>query len=61
MNEAGQYPCDKCDKQFSYRHNLYRHIGIAHEGIKFPCAVNVTTKLQQNIIFLITFNLFMRD
>ena len=37
MNEAGQYPCDRCDKQFSYRKSLYQHIRSAHEGIKYPC------------------------
>jgi len=37
MNEAGQYPCNKCDKQFSNRSNLWRHNNNAHECIKFPC------------------------
>ena len=36
-NEAGQYPCDKCDKIFTSTSNLFRHIRIAHEGIKFSC------------------------
>jgi len=36
-NEAGQYPCNRCDKIFPYRFSLNRHIQSAHEGIKFPC------------------------
>ena len=37
LKEEGQFPCDKCDKKFLYRHGLMRHIKIAHDGIKFPC------------------------
>ena len=36
-NEAGQYLCNKCDKQFSYYKGLIAHIKSAHEGIKFSC------------------------
>ena len=36
-NEAGQFPCNRCEKQYSNRGNLDRHIKSAHEGIKFPC------------------------
>jgi len=36
-NENDQHPCDKCDKQFSQRKNLIRHMKHAHEGINFPC------------------------
>merc|ERR1719342_1913567 len=38
VNEAGQYPCYKCDKQFSYRRSLYQHNKSSHEGIKFSCS-----------------------
>ena len=38
VNEAGQYPCYKCDKQFSYSRSLYQHNKSAHEGIKFSCS-----------------------
>ena len=37
MNAAGQYPCNRCDKQFSLRKNLYRHMRSTHEGVKFSC------------------------
>ena len=37
MNEAGQYPCEKCDKYYTYKCDLKKHIQSAHEGIKFPC------------------------
>ena len=37
VNEAGKYPCNKCDKQFSHVPSLYKHKKSAHEGIKFPC------------------------
>ena len=36
-NEAGQFSCEKCDKQFSRKFNLDIHIKAVHEGIKFPC------------------------
>ena len=36
-NEAGQFPCNRCEKQYTRRDNLERHIQSAHEGIKFPC------------------------
>merc|ERR1712243_72123 len=36
-NESGQYPCNKCDKQFANYKNLYRHIKSAHEGLRFSC------------------------
>ena len=36
-NEAGQYPCNKCDKLYTRKDNLDRHIQSAHEGIKYPC------------------------
>ena len=37
MNEATQYHCNKCDKQFKNSGNLNRHIKSLHDGIKFPC------------------------
>merc|ERR1719342_574118 len=36
-NVAGHFPCDSCDKHYTYKHNLNQHIRSAHEGIKFPC------------------------
>merc|ERR1712243_439896 len=36
-NESEQYPCNKCDKKFSWRLSLNRHIKSAHEGLKYPC------------------------
>ena len=36
-NEANQYPCEKCDKHFTNRQNLYRHFKSAHMGVKYPC------------------------
>ena len=36
-NEADQYPCTKCDKKFSQRKNLFRHMRVEHEGIRLPC------------------------
>ena len=36
-NEAGQYPCNKCDKFYTNKQNLIQHTKSAHEGIKFPC------------------------
>ena len=36
-NEAGQFPCNRCEKLYTSRPNLSRHIQSAHEGIKFPC------------------------
>ena len=36
-NEAGQFLCNRCDKIFTLRRNLNRHIESAHEGIKYPC------------------------
>jgi len=37
QNDSGQYPCNKCDKQFAYSGGLYKHIKAAHEGIKYQC------------------------
>merc|ERR1712243_192021 len=37
LNVACQYPCNKCDKQFTDRSNLFRHKKNTHEGIKYPC------------------------
>ena len=37
INEVGQYPCNRCDKHYTYKHHLNRHIQSTHEGIKFPC------------------------
>merc|ERR1712098_487784 len=36
-NEADQYPCNKCDKYYTDRSNLNKHIKRAHEGMRFPC------------------------
>ena len=38
-NESGLYQCDKCEKQFSVRRNMYRHIRSTHEGINYPCNI----------------------
>merc|ERR1719342_239029 len=38
INKGGQYPCNKCDKQFSHRKSLNTHKKSVHEGIKFPCS-----------------------
>ena len=47
VNEADQYPCNKCDKQFTQKGTLVRHMRSAHEGIRYPCndcAYKATTK-----------------
>ena len=36
-NEAGQIPCNRCDKLYTHRDSLNRHIKSAHLGIKYPC------------------------
>ena len=36
-NEAAQLACHICDKQYTDRFCLNRHIQSIHEGIKFPC------------------------
>ena len=36
-NEAGQYPCNKCEKTFSHKPSLYKHIKSIHEGANYPC------------------------
>merc|ERR1719342_1581837 len=58
MNEGGQYPCNKCDKQFSKKVSLYDHHKRDHEGIRFPCH-ECDYKATKNRILLFTFNLFM--
>ena len=37
QNESGQYLCDKCDKEFSYKRNLNHHYKSVHEGFRYPC------------------------
>ena len=36
-NEAGQFPCNRCEKQFTRKDSLDRHIQNVHEGIKLSC------------------------
>ena len=36
-NEAGNFPCDRCDKIYKDRSNFKRHFKSAHEGIRFKC------------------------
>ena len=36
-NEAVPYPCNDCDKKFSHKLGLYKHIKSVHEGAKYPC------------------------
>jgi len=48
-------PCPKCDKQFTHRGTLNRHIRSIHDGITYPCDQcdhKATTKgsLKQHII-----------
>ena len=31
------FQCDQCDKQFSYKNHLKRHISSVHDGKKFDC------------------------
>merc|ERR1711951_284177 len=38
-NESGLYKCNKCEKQFSVRSNMKRHIRSTHEGINYPCNI----------------------
>ena len=50
-NARENFPCELCDKQFSYRRSLKQHIRSAHEGIKFHCencGYEATTK--QNLL-----------
>ena len=35
--EVVQYPCNDCDKNFSHKLGLYKHIKSVHEGAKYPC------------------------
>ena len=34
-----KYNCHECDKEFSTKYIMIRHIQSAHEGIKFPCSI----------------------
>ena len=34
---AGLFICSNCDKQFTRKSSLERHIKSSHEGIKYPC------------------------
>ena len=33
------FNCDQCDKQFSIRHNLTKHVKASHGGEKINCSV----------------------
>ena len=34
-----KYPCDQCDKQFTGKGYLKKHIQSQHKGIKYPCGL----------------------
>ena len=36
-NDAGQFHCHRCTKNYTDKSNLNRHIKSTHEGTKFPC------------------------
>ena len=35
--EGEMYPCPECDKKYTDRKSLQRHINAIHEGVIFPC------------------------
>ena len=35
MNSAETFGCIKCQSQFTFRHNLSKHIQSVHEGVKY--------------------------
>ena len=37
INESGTFQCNQCNKQFSYRKGLRRHIKSFHEGLCYMC------------------------
>ena len=37
QTEIGKFPCNNCEKSFSFQPGLRRHIKSIHDGVRYPC------------------------